>query len=442
MYFYKKFFAIMICLLSCYALSAIDHIENLEGVLEIRAAFDHVARKEIIEYVLDNNGVFYYLHFNDKVPTDMASGDRILLRYATMIPGRNDGKHLLVLADDFLITSKAQVSLGSFGPQRTIVFLVNFQDQPTSKPWTLEQINTNVFTTMNNMFYESSYNQTTVVGQVIGWYTLPMNGNLPCTTFTDSVAKMSETAAQNAGVDLSIYKRRIYMFPRNNNCSWSGLGTVGTPGAYSKTWMNGYNIYYIIGHELGHNFGLYHSRRITCTQGSNTGTCTTSDYGDGGDIMGSGQSAHFNAFQKENLGWLNYQNSPPIQTITGSGTYNIYPYELANKDVKALKILKQINADGSKDYYYLEFRQNIGFDAPLASCSNMSCDYTKGILVHQGNNTKANSSDLLDMSPFDNNANKIALLPGQSFSDPNAGLTITVQSIQASGASVNITLAN
>src|SRR4029078_12179063 len=103
------------------------------------------------------------------------------------------------------------------------------------------------------------------------------------------------------------------------------------------------------------------------------------------DMMGWGNGTHFNAFQKERLGWLNYGSSPPITTITSSGTYNIPAFETkGNGEAKALKVLKATNPDGSKDYYYLEFRQPIGFDVPLGSCGN-SCDFTRGILIHTGN---------------------------------------------------------
>src|SRR5207244_5554720 len=54
-------------------------------------------------------------------------------------------------------------------------------------------------------------------------------------------------------------------------------------------------------HELGHNFGDYHSRSSSC----DTTGWTISEYGDDRDIMGA-TTAHLNAFQKERLGWLNY----------------------------------------------------------------------------------------------------------------------------------------
>jgi hypothetical protein len=156
--------------------------------------------------------------------------------------------------------------------------------------------------------------------------------------------------------------------------------------------------------------------------------------------MGAARRAHFNAFQKDVLGWLNYQNSPPITLVTTSGTYRIDPYETTNNNPKALKILKRA---GTTNYYYLEYRQGIGFDAELAACGT-NCDYTRGVVFHQGNpiTTNANTSDLLDMSWTNPTPGRVALLPGQSWTDPaapNGGVTFRVVSVDQTGATVNVT---
>jgi hypothetical protein len=66
---------------------------------------------------------------------------------------------------------------------------------------------------------------------------------------------------------------------------------------------------------MGHNLGLYHSHSYDCGATVLGTSCTSSDYGDTLDIMGS-SSGRFNAFQKERLGWLNYGSSPPLYTVT------------------------------------------------------------------------------------------------------------------------------
>ena len=99
---------------------------------------------------------------------------------------------------------------------------------------------------------------------------------------TPAIASYAKQAATAAGVNLSAYTRYVYAFPENA-CDWWGLGTVG--GNPSQAWING-SLAKGVGHEMGHNLGLYHSRGLECgttTLGSN---CTTIDYGDTLDKMG------------------------------------------------------------------------------------------------------------------------------------------------------------
>ena len=68
-------------------------------------------------------------------------------------------------------------------------------------------------------------------------------------------------------------------------------------------------------------------------------------------------AAHFNAFQKEILGWLNYGTSPAIVTATTSGTYSITPFETVGSGAKAIKVFQSVDsASGKNTYFYLEAR--------------------------------------------------------------------------------------
>ena len=88
--------------------------------------------------------------------------------------------------------------LSSLGAQNTVVLLVNFQDQPTNKPWTAEQVNSFVFGTasgqVNNFFLENSYQQTWLTGKVFGWYTMSINSSCD----TDYIASAAKAAASAA----------------------------------------------------------------------------------------------------------------------------------------------------------------------------------------------------------------------------------------------------
>ncbi|MGH8598351.1 MAG: Ig-like domain-containing protein, partial [Gammaproteobacteria bacterium] len=181
--------------------------------------------------------------------------------------------------------------------------------------------------------------------------------------------------------------------------------------------------------------GLYHSHSLDCGAAVIGGTCTSSDYGDYFDTMGS-SSYHFNAFQKERLGWLSYNASPPITTVLTDGVYWISPYQTDTDDPKALKILKSTDSiTGKKTFYYLEVRRPIGFDAGLSGNSNIM----NGVLVRSGSESSADSSYLLDMTPATASWSDPALTVGQTFSDADAGVSFTVLSVDGTGATVSVT---
>lgn len=404
---------------------------NIEGKLEIRAALfkNAIGAIDDIQYVLNKNGTFYNLHFTSIPSTNLKTDAIINIKHAFLIPAGNNEWHLVVDPSDIVIVKDVKAMPYAFGPQKTLVLLLNFKDKPTDQPWTKDQITNLVFTDVNNVYYEQSFKQTTIVGQTAGYFTINLNSTDTCSNIQNQVPVLGNQAATDAGINLSQFSRRVYIFPGTTSCGWAGLGNVG--GQVTSAWINGYATVKVIAHELGHNVGLYHSRAITCPNSPNEGTCTYSTYGDYTDIMGGGNTAHFNALQKDRLGWLNYQTSPPITTVTTSGNYFIDAYETHNNKSKALKILK---SPTSTDYYYLEFRQGIGYDKELADCGT-NCDYTKGIVFHQGSPTAGNS-DLLDMTPG-GSPQHVALLPCKSWTSGN--ITFGVSSVSTGGARVNIT---
>jgi M6 family metalloprotease-like protein len=348
------------------------------------------------------------------------------------------------LSSDSTQETSLQAPVRTTGPQTTIVILVNFQDQPTLQPWTADLVRETTFSKVSNQFFESSYGQSTVTGDVVGWYTLPMNTPTTCDgSVYYQIASEAQTLATSNGVALQDYAHQVYVFPKVTSCGWAGLGTVGnTWGGYTQAWINGRPTVSVIGHELGHNLGLYHSNGYYCGSSSPIGSsCTTYEYADPADIMGNVTSAHFNAFQKERLGWLSPTLGTSLSQVDTSGTYLITPFEDAVPGAKGIKILKEKLSDGSEDYYYLEFRQPLGFDSGLSMFDEYGGNLTHGVLVHMGNNVDENSSYLLDMIPSTGQFYDSALGEGKTFSDAAAaqgGVTITVNSITPAGASVTV----
>ena len=185
----------------------------------------------------------------------------------------------------------------------------------------------------------------------------------------------------------------------------------------------------MIDHELGHNLGLYHSHSISCPPAVLGPTCTTLDYGDSIDTMG-GSGGHYNAFQKQRLGWLGYGVSPPITSVQSSGTHTIAAYEAPGSVAKALKI--QRGPASAQAFFFVELRTKTLLDSFLPSI---------GVFVHMASDNNSNSSYLLDMTPETQYAWYYEFLAvGKSFTDSVSGVTIETVSANSTSATIVVTM--
>jgi M6 family metalloprotease-like protein len=351
---------------------------------------------------------------------------------------RYAGLALASLLSLFLLQAGFPVRAAAVGELKTAVVLVNFQDN-TTQTITPATAHSTVFGQASDFLWESSYQRLLLAGQTYGWYTLPLSA-AQCDTAV--IATEADRAAVAAGVSLQGYQTIIYMFPTNSACGWSGTGGSNAAGQklifiHDRAGMSAK----VIVHELGHSFGLMHSDGLDCDGGPMSGTCVQQGYADPADVMGI-RLGHFNAFQKELLGWLGSGASSAIQTVTASARLTIAPMSAAGNGTRALRLPRGVDAQGRPRWYYLEYRQPVGFDAGLGNIGNL----TRGVLLHLGTQGDAFSSRVLDMTPGSSDVSKSAdfedgvLLPGSSYRDATAGLTVSVVSADATGAVVDVTV--
>lgn len=408
---------------------------ELEG--EVAALYEDYEDHAVLRHFLKANGKRHSLHFAGELP-ELLTGDRVRVRGVEVPLESGSEEAGAVVAyccngDGTEVTQAAAVP-NTFGEQRTLVLLVNFTDRQT-EPWSVDEARQLVFGDASDFMFENSYGQTWLAGDVYGWFTI---GAATCRS-TD-ISSRARQAAEAAGIDVSTYSRRVYAFP-DIGCPGAGLASIG--GNPSSAWIEGtLHLPEITNHELGHNLGLYHSHGLDCIDRvlAPQEECNYIEYGDVLDVMG-GWSMHFNAFQKERLGWLGNGSSPAITTVDAEGTYEIEPYAAQGAGPKALKLLRSVDPlTGQRTFYYLEYRQAVGFDSLLAD--ERFVNNENGVVVRLGTEGDPGSSFLLDMTPdsqlFD--WRDPALHVGVSYSDAETGIALSTLSTDGGGATVSVNL--
>jgi len=410
-----------------------DDVEQqveVEGELEVM--YEDWEDGSRLSYWLNVGGERLSLHFTSEPQANLLTGSQVHVKGVRIGESiaLESSKEGFSAAGGDVETMSVTVPPNTFGEQKVLVLLVNFQDLQT-QPFSVSQVQSTVFGTVNNFFKESSYQQTWLNGNVYGWYTLPISSS---TCDTSAIATYAKQAATAAGVNLSAYNRHVFAFPSLSTCGFSGASTVG--GSPSQSWINGSMTLRTVGHELEHGIGLYHARALECGSEVVGSNCTVVEYGDIIEILGqSGKTGHSHAHQKERLGWLGYGSSPGLTTVQSSGTYWLDPYETLGTNPKALKVLKSVNSTtGVSTFYYVEFRRPIGFDSFISSNNNLM----NGVMVHTGVEPYGRDNYLLDMTPESSSWTDSALVVGRSYNDPNSGVTITPLSVDNSGAAVNV----
>jgi hypothetical protein len=299
---------------------------------------------------------------------------------------------------------------------------------------------------IRNYYLGDSYGMQDISAEVFGPISYTMSG---CDN-PDTSALARNLRPQVPG---SFQHYLWYIGNRTSVCDWSGLASLGTPDNPSRdTWYNGSTSCVVLVQEPGHNFGMQHSSSLSCPDGAfadDPNVCTSSEYGDPFDPMGSG-CRHMNAWQKAYQGWFGGCNGV---TVTSSGTFTLLPLEqscngaqfLMIKAPKTRPYMRPAGGGGGASletlaYYYVELRTPYDFDGTLGNTRALS----PTVLVHVADDLHTRAQRgvhtyLLDMTPDTGGRTGFGdagLAVGKTFTDPAGGLSITVQSANADGATI------
>ncbi len=378
------------------------------------------------------------------------------------------GLLVIILPWMLIIPSNAQAStlhnlywqtVDAYPNYKIAVILVTFPDNPpktsvgSNEVWTKSSINGVLFSNANSMsafFKETSEGAVSVTGSVFDnsgkWYTIDrpqaVTGSCDWSTyFTDAMQ------ATDTDIDYTQFNT-VMVFSPKIDCATGGLATSMPVPDTNGEYYGVAEIDGVLGtyphHELGHLIGFGHANSWQCNPpGIMSGTnCREEEYADRYNIMGaSSRMLELSAPQKEHFGWLKPEE---LKEVSANGDYTIQTYELSGTKPKVLKIPQARNADGTvSSWYYLEYRQPIGYDNVLNKPTLQELGVPNGALVHVGSSEGFGyASKLLDMTPGSlpggRDIFEPALQLGSSYSDSVAGVSFGVLSRNATSMTIRV----
>jgi len=271
----------------------------------------------------------------------------------------------------------------------------------------------------NTFYQENSYGREIMAGEVFGPYGIAE----PNGCDVGYIAFQGEQELIEHGHDPGEYQQFMYVFPQTSGCGFGGLANLGAPDFPARdSWYNGNFGCVVRNQEIGHNYGMGHSRSYDCADGEGldvplSDDCSFEEYGDPYDPMGGGCD-HMNGPQKTFMGWLQECNTV---RATADGLFNLNAFEVPCDGTQALHFpTYQPGID-----YWIEYRTPQGLDE------------FEGVLLRVAESGGGGAPD-----PFilDFEGDRI-MLEGDSFTDPMGEVTFTIVSFEGTHAVIDLQVA-
>ncbi|MGC4086894.1 MAG: hypothetical protein QM756_03140 [Polyangiaceae bacterium] len=331
-----------------------------------------------------------------------APGTRVKLDGAFDESGRFVASSVERVSDDTQVGVAAEALTQPTQTRSIAVLLLRPSTEPEPPPWVVGKdiVANNLFGTAalpdfpakaqnTDAYYrEVSFGARALQGTVYNWITIDPLAD-PCDT--TALSSVAQAKASANGINLSAFQHVavVVAAPCGNTAGRAELGTPKTPGRNSWYWYEGGSELFI--HELGHNFGLQHALSYSCTAADGQATPIASvercsedqSYPqDPWDPMGIRTFAHFGAYNKMLQGWL--AGSNVVTAGAAGGDFTLEPLELATSSPQLLRVPADASlcpADILPCFYYVEYRQPLGFDnSPQFTTTTMQ----QGALIRLG----------------------------------------------------------
>jgi hypothetical protein len=307
---------------------------------------------------------------------------------------------------------------------------------------------------VRSYFDEITEGRMTITGHVYDWVTLPFSQYHPGETrlrVVDTVLLPDIHALVGVqGFSPGDYDVVVYTYPYDIAGTYKGGPVTFAPAVDRHQSLHTYI------HELGHFLGLSHANTYTCGRSGHhvsigpSSVCSTTEYNDHTSVMGGGLVIyHPSAYEKLAIGvW----GAGQVEDVTASGTFTLPALERAGvPGTRALRIPINHSHDGDRPaFYYLSYRQPIGFDAPRAGgpwvrglSIHLAIDYRTSFPTggEAGAYRRFGKTQLIDSNPDTGGSFADGALPvGQTFRDPIDGVAIRLVSIDGEAATVAIDL--
>lgn len=353
-------------------LPMMSYAAYFSGEIKVTVFDDFIHKKSKTVYILKTAETSYELKLKPNVSIeDILTGDKVSVE-GHVVKTADIVQRIRVAAIKRINEENQPFNAAE---NRTVgIFIVNFTDLQASV--SVDEIMANMYTNSNSIkdyFLTSSFGKENFIGDLNGdgdpnihIINLDFGAGQSCDTNRWSEAVFAKASEQ--GLDVSLYRHRIFFVPHQVNCNWSGTASYGCKG-HCNAWSKSDSLL-VLAHELGHNLGMHHA----ATDWNNDGM-VDDEYGDVSSAMGVHYRQMNAPHRYEAMNW--YVNYPDmVKVMKGSGRVTINSLDKHPKNYNHGVQVVKVESDRGFMPYYLSYRTDV---PPYG----MTPVYAKKISIHR-----------------------------------------------------------